>query len=78
MHPHFYKITKIKHLCLLLIAKTQELTTKVRGQAITLDEYYIFHLEDNMILANTASVGMKPKAVLTPCIRFTIFPLIID
>uniref|UniRef100_A0AB38Z7I6 Bifunctional 3-dehydroquinate dehydratase shikimate dehydrogenase n=1 Tax=Paeonia suffruticosa TaxID=45171 RepID=A0AB38Z7I6_PAESU len=65
----FYKLTKMKHLCSLLTAKTEKLTTKFRGQAITLDEYDIFYLEDGMILANTTSAGIKPKSGLTPYLR---------
>ncbi|KAL2563369.1 hypothetical protein GLYMA_20G230300v4 [Glycine max] len=47
-------------------AKAKELATKVGGEAITLSELESFHPEQGMILANTTSVGMKPKIDLTP------------
>uniref|UniRef100_A0A5B7A1S8 Putative 3-dehydroquinate dehydratase/shikimate dehydrogenase 3 n=1 Tax=Davidia involucrata TaxID=16924 RepID=A0A5B7A1S8_DAVIN len=46
--------------------KAKELANKVGGEAITLAELDDFHPEDGMILANTTSVGMKPKTDLTP------------
>ncbi|XP_058222429.1 bifunctional 3-dehydroquinate dehydratase/shikimate dehydrogenase, chloroplastic-like [Rhododendron vialii] len=46
--------------------KAQELAGKVGGKAITLSELDGFHPEDGMILANTTSVGMKPKTDATP------------
>ncbi|CAK7340834.1 unnamed protein product [Dovyalis caffra] len=46
--------------------KAKELATKVGGQAITLDELKDFHPEERMILANTTSVGMKPRIDDTP------------
>ena len=49
-----------------LSAKAKELATKVGGEAITLSELESFHPEQGMILANTTSVGMKPKIDLTP------------
>ncbi|KAJ0014174.1 hypothetical protein Pint_20643 [Pistacia integerrima] len=47
-------------------AKAKELAGKVGGQAITLDELKDFHPEEGMILANTTSVGMKPRIEDTP------------
>uniref|UniRef100_A0A2N9IYC3 Uncharacterized protein n=1 Tax=Fagus sylvatica TaxID=28930 RepID=A0A2N9IYC3_FAGSY len=46
--------------------KAKQLASKVGGQAITLAELENFHPEDGMILANTTSVGMKPKIENTP------------
>ncbi|XP_059652599.1 bifunctional 3-dehydroquinate dehydratase/shikimate dehydrogenase, chloroplastic-like [Cornus florida] len=46
--------------------KAKELANKVGGEAITLAELEDFHPEEGMILANTTSVGMKPKTDLTP------------
>lgn len=46
--------------------KAQELASKVGGQAITLEELKDFHPEEGMILANTTSVGMKPRIDDTP------------
>lgn len=46
--------------------KAKELAGKVGGKAITLAELDDFHPEDGMILANTTSVGMKPKTDATP------------
>ncbi|XP_027367590.1 bifunctional 3-dehydroquinate dehydratase/shikimate dehydrogenase, chloroplastic-like [Abrus precatorius] len=47
-------------------AKAKELASKVGGEAITLSELENFHPEEGMILANTTSVGMKPKIDETP------------
>ncbi|XP_057960848.1 bifunctional 3-dehydroquinate dehydratase/shikimate dehydrogenase, chloroplastic-like [Malania oleifera] len=46
--------------------KAKELASKVGGKAITLAELDNFYPEDGMILANTTSVGMKPKTDATP------------
>lgn len=46
--------------------KAKELAIKVDGQAITLAELEDFHPEEGMILANTTSVGMKPRIDDTP------------
>lgn len=46
--------------------KAKELASKVDGEAITLADLDDFHPEDGMILANTTSVGMKPKTDATP------------
>lgn len=46
--------------------KAQELASKVGGKAITLEELKDFHPEEGMILANTTSVGMKPRIDDTP------------
>ncbi|GLT87405.1 hypothetical protein SLE2022_054910 [Rubroshorea leprosula] len=46
--------------------KAKELASKVGGQAITLAELKDFHPEEGMILANTTSVGMKPRIDDTP------------
>ncbi|KAG7969052.1 hypothetical protein I3843_07G011000 [Carya illinoinensis] len=46
--------------------KAKQLASKVGGEAITLAELENFHPEDGMILANTTSVGMKPKIESTP------------
>ncbi|KDP23583.1 hypothetical protein JCGZ_23416 [Jatropha curcas] len=46
--------------------KAKELASKVGGQAMTLDELRDFHPEEGMILANTTSVGMKPRIDDTP------------
>ena len=51
---------------LLLTERAKELADKVGGQAITLAEVDNFHPEEGMVLANTTSVGMKPKIDLTP------------
>ncbi|XP_062084611.1 bifunctional 3-dehydroquinate dehydratase/shikimate dehydrogenase, chloroplastic-like isoform X2 [Humulus lupulus] len=40
--------------------KAKKLASKVGGEAITLAELENFHPEDDMILANATSVGMKP------------------
>ncbi|KAJ0014176.1 hypothetical protein Pint_20645 [Pistacia integerrima] len=47
-------------------AKAKELAGKVGGQSITLDELKDFHPEEGMILANTTSVGMKPRIEDSP------------
>ncbi|XP_031271009.1 bifunctional 3-dehydroquinate dehydratase/shikimate dehydrogenase, chloroplastic-like [Pistacia vera] len=47
-------------------AKAKELAGKVGGQAITFDELKDFHPEEGMILANTTSVGMKPRIEDSP------------
>ena len=49
-----------------LLDKAKEIATKVGGEAITLAELENFYPEDGMILANTTSVGMKPRADDTP------------
>ncbi|XP_021669581.2 bifunctional 3-dehydroquinate dehydratase/shikimate dehydrogenase, chloroplastic isoform X2 [Hevea brasiliensis] len=46
--------------------KAKELASKVGGQAMTLAELKDFHPEEGMILANTTSVGMKPRIEDTP------------
>lgn len=48
------------------LEKAKDLANKVGGQAIPLAELDDFHPEEGMILANTTSVGMKPKTDLTP------------
>ncbi|KAI4301861.1 hypothetical protein L6164_035099 [Bauhinia variegata] len=47
-------------------AKAKELACKVGGEALTLSELENFHPEEGMVLANTTSVGMKPKIDETP------------
>lgn len=56
----------LNEMCLLLTERAKELADKVGGQAMTLDEVENFHPEEGMVLANTTSVGMKPKIDLTP------------
>ncbi|KAL6324368.1 hypothetical protein AAG906_012972 [Vitis piasezkii] len=46
--------------------RAKDLADKVGGQALTLEEIENFHPEEGMILANTTSVGMKPKINDTP------------
>ncbi|XP_021817405.1 bifunctional 3-dehydroquinate dehydratase/shikimate dehydrogenase, chloroplastic-like isoform X1 [Prunus avium] len=46
--------------------KAKALANKVGGEAITLAELENFHPEDGMVLANTTSVGMKPRTDQTP------------
>lgn len=46
--------------------KAMELASKVGGQAIALAKLKDFHPEVGMILANTTSVGMKPRIEDTP------------
>ncbi|XP_062145224.1 bifunctional 3-dehydroquinate dehydratase/shikimate dehydrogenase, chloroplastic-like [Alnus glutinosa] len=46
--------------------KAKKLASKVGGEAITLADLENFHPEEGMILANTTSVGMKPKIEDTP------------
>ncbi|KAM3752850.1 hypothetical protein ACB098_03G049200 [Castanea mollissima] len=46
--------------------KAKQLASKVGGEAISLAELENFHPEEGMILANTTSVGMKPKIENTP------------
>lgn len=46
--------------------RAKELAEKVGGQAMTLAEVENFHPEEGMVLANTTSVGMKPKIDETP------------
>ncbi|KAK9291764.1 hypothetical protein L1049_019714 [Liquidambar formosana] len=46
--------------------RAKELADKVDGQAMTLAEIENFHPEEGMVLANTTSVGMKPKIDETP------------
>lgn len=46
--------------------RAKELADKVGGQAMTLAEVENFHPEEGMVLANTTSVGMKPKIDETP------------
>ncbi|PQQ11476.1 bifunctional 3-dehydroquinate dehydratase/shikimate dehydrogenase chloroplastic-like isoform X1 [Prunus yedoensis var. nudiflora] len=46
--------------------KAKALADKVGGEAITLAELENFHPEDGMVLANTTSVGMKPRTDQTP------------
>lgn len=52
--------------CLFLTERAKELADKVGGQAMTLAEVDNFHPEEGMVLANTTSVGMKPKIDETP------------
>ncbi|KAK4802446.1 hypothetical protein SAY86_000649 [Trapa natans] len=47
-------------------ARAKELAEKVGGKALTLEEVQEFHPEEGMVLANTTSVGMKPKINETP------------
>ncbi|GAV64203.1 DHquinase_I domain-containing protein/Shikimate_DH domain-containing protein/Shikimate_dh_N domain-containing protein [Cephalotus follicularis] len=46
--------------------RAKELADKVGGHAMTLEEVENFHPQEGMVLANTTSVGMKPKIDLTP------------
>ncbi|KAJ0080614.1 hypothetical protein Patl1_23432 [Pistacia atlantica] len=46
--------------------RAKELADKVGGKAMTLEEVEHFHPEEGMVLANTTSVGMKPKIDETP------------
>ncbi|GLT60535.1 hypothetical protein SLA2020_332970 [Shorea laevis] len=46
--------------------RAKELADKVGGKAMTLAEVEHFHPEEGMVLANTTSVGMKPKIDDTP------------
>ncbi|KAI4301862.1 hypothetical protein L6164_035100 [Bauhinia variegata] len=46
--------------------RAKELADKVGGKALTLNEVENFHPEEGMVLANTTSVGMKPKIDETP------------
>ncbi|RVX18978.1 Bifunctional 3-dehydroquinate dehydratase/shikimate dehydrogenase, chloroplastic [Vitis vinifera] len=54
--------------------RAKDLADKVGGQALTLAEIENFHPEEGMILANTTSVGMKPKINDTPIPRFAPLP----
>lgn len=56
----------LNEMRLLLTERAKELADKVGGQAMTLAEVENFHPEEGMVLANTTSVGMKPKIDLTP------------
>lgn len=62
---------------LWLLDKAKQLASKVGGEAISLAELENFHPEEGMILANTTSVGMKPKIENTPlpkvCLPVTVF-----
>lgn len=49
-----------------LLDKAKALANKVGGEAITLAELENFHPEEGMVLANTTSVGMKPRIDQTP------------
>ena len=49
-----------------LLDKAKILADKVGGEAITLAELANFKPEDGMVLANTTSVGMKPRTDQTP------------
>lgn len=64
----FFSYSNRVTLCVFLWTadKAKELAGKVGGKAITLAELDDFHPEDGMILANTTSVGMKPKTDATP------------
>ncbi|KGN62101.1 bifunctional 3-dehydroquinate dehydratase/shikimate dehydrogenase, chloroplastic [Cucumis sativus] len=46
--------------------RAKELADTIGGDAITLADLNNFHPEDNMILANTTSIGMQPKVEETP------------
>ncbi|TKY52173.1 Bifunctional 3-dehydroquinate dehydratase/shikimate dehydrogenase [Spatholobus suberectus] len=47
-------------------SKAKELANQVGGKSIPLSELANFHPEEEMILANATSVGMKPKIDETP------------
>lgn len=51
---------------LVLQERAKELADTVGGDAITLADLNNFHPENNMILANTTSIGMQPKVEETP------------
>lgn len=50
----------------MLQERAKELADTIGGDAITLADLNNFHPEDNMILANTTSIGMQPKVEETP------------
>ncbi|KAI4303531.1 hypothetical protein MLD38_039145 [Melastoma candidum] len=56
--------------------RAKELADKVGGQAMTLEEFEHFHPEEGMVLANTTSVGMKPKIDDTPLSKCLVFDAI--
>lgn len=61
-------------ISLFTTERAKELADKVDGHAITLDEVADFHPEEGMVLANTTSVGMKPKIDDTPIPKVSLFP----
>lgn len=52
--------------CFVDPARARELADHVGGDALSLDDLNDFHPENDMILANTTSVGMLPKVDETP------------
>lgn len=51
---------------LVLKERAKELAETVGADAVTLADLDNFHPEENMILANTTSIGMQPKVEETP------------
>jgi 3-dehydroquinate dehydratase/shikimate dehydrogenase len=60
-----------------LLDKAKKLASKVGGEAITLADLENFHPEEGMILANTTSVGMKPKIEDTPLAKVCLLVIFI-
>lgn len=58
--------------------RARELADVVGAQALSLDELSNFHPENDMILANTTSIGMQPKVDDTPISKVCLFALILD
>lgn len=51
---------------LVLKERAKELAETIGADAVTLADLDNFHPEENMILANTTSIGMQPKVEETP------------
>ena len=64
--PTFQSINLRDNLLMCILERAKQLADKVGGQAMTLSEVDNFHPEEGMVLANTTSVGMKPRFDDTP------------
>lgn len=64
--PTFQSINLRDNLLMFILERAKQLADKVGGQAMTLSEVDNFHPEEGMVLANTTSVGMKPRFDDTP------------
>ncbi|KAJ4722264.1 bifunctional 3-dehydroquinate dehydratase/shikimate dehydrogenase, chloroplastic-like [Melia azedarach] len=60
--------------------RARELAMTIEGDALSLADLENFHPEDDMILANTTSIGMQPKVDETPIVKHALrhYSLVFD
>lgn len=62
----FFNILLMYYEYYLHIDRARELADVIGGDALALTDLDNYHPEDDMILANTTSIGMQPKVDETP------------